>query len=257
MHKYFRISSFVQNLTMFLLSNIYLDQMSGTIAFGTMAMNLELALEQILTEPAYLAGWGMLVLASLGALIWDLHMNNPKIERLMKFVWIFTVLYSGPLGLVGYWYSGRRQITQDSLWRRGFRSVSHCYSGCGAGEIIGIVGTVGLLSLGNLSVALVTFTLAYAAGFVMTVGPLVQEGVAVNEALFDAFSSETASIAVMEIVAISIDLWLAAEATMGEVLFWTSLVFSLSLGLLAAYPINVLLVNFGVKEGMMSPKVRG
>ncbi len=104
---------------------------------------------------------------------------------------------------------------------------------------------MGLLALSNLYVALITFTLAYVAGYAMTVGPLMQEGVALKEALVDAFYSETASITVMEIGAIGTDLWLAGEPTMGEVLFWTSLVFSLSLGLLAAYPVNVLLVKFG------------
>lgn len=211
-------------------------------------------LEHILTNPIYLAGWAILVFASVSILIWDLRSNNEAIGRLMKFVWVFTVLYSGPLGLAGYWYSGRRQIAHDSIWRRGFRSVAHCYSGCGAGEIIGIVTTVGLLALGNLYVALVTFTLAYAAGFMMTVGPLVEEGITYREALADAFYSETASIVVMEVVAIATDLWLAGDAQMGEPLFWSSLVFSLSIGLLAAYPVNVLLINFGVKDGMMNPQ---
>ena len=112
---------------------------------------------------------------------------------------------------------------------------------------------VGLLALDNLYVALITFALAYVAGYAMTVGPLLQEGVGFNEALLDAFYSETASITVMELVAIGTDLWLAGEVTMGDVLFWTALIFSLSLGLLAAFPVNVLLVHIGVKEGMMSP----
>lgn len=218
-------------------------------------MSLETTLENILTNPVYLAGWGVLVLASLGVLVWDLRTNNEAIGSLMKFVWGFTVLYSGPLGLLGYWYSGRAQIAHDSLWRRGFRSVSHCYSGCGAGEITGVIIAVGLLALGNLYAALITFALAYVAGYAMTVGPLMQEGVAFKEALVDAFWSETGSITAMEIVAIGTDLWLAGEAQMDEVLFWTALVFSLSLGLLAAYPVNVLLVKFGVKEGMMNPKM--
>lgn len=218
-------------------------------------MSLETTLENILTNPVYLAGWGVLVLASLGVLIWDLRTKNEAIGSLMKFVWGFTVLYSGPLGLLGYWYSGRTQIAHDSLWRCGFRSVSHCYSGCSAGEITGVVIAVGLLALGNLYAALITFALAYVAGYAMTVGPLMQEGVAFKEALVDAFWSETGSIRAMEIVAIGTDLWLAGDAQMAEVLFWSALVFSLSLGLLAAYPVNVLLVKFGVKEGMMSPKM--
>ena len=75
-----------------------------------------------------------------------------------------------------------------------------------------------------------------------------------GQALWDAVYSETASITVMEVVAISVDIWLAGGATMGEALFWSSLVFSLSMGLLAAYPVNLLLIAWGVKEGMHSPK---
>jgi hypothetical protein len=217
-------------------------------------MSLETTLQHILTNPTYLAVWAVLVLVSLAVLVWDLRTNNEVIGSLMKFVWGFTVLYSGPVGLLVYWYSGRTQIAHDSLWRRGFRSVSHCYSGCGAGEIVGVVIAAGLLSLGTLVVAAATFGLAYVAGFVMTMGPLMQEGVGFNEALMDALYSETPSITVMEFVAIGSDILLAGEAHIGELLFWTALIFSLTLGLLAAYPVNVLLIEFGVKEGMMNPK---
>ena len=112
----------------------------------------------------------------------------------------------------------------------------------------------GLLSLGNWWIAGITFALAYVAGFAMTVGPLMQEGVPFRRAMWDAFYSESASITVMEIVAIGVDLWLAGGATMGDPLFWSSLVFSLTAGLVAAYPVNVLLVRFGVKEGMHDPR---
>lgn len=198
----------------------------------------------------------MLVIISLGVLVNDLRAKNPDIMPLMKVVWFLTVLYSGPVGLLIYYYSGRKQISNDSLWRRGFRSTAHCYSGCGAGEVAGIVIAAGLLALSTWWVAAITFLLAYVAGYAMTVGPLVQEGVSLKQALWDAFYSETASITVMEIVAIGTDLWLAGEATIGEPLFWSSLAFSLTMGLIAAYPVNVLLVRFGVKEGMHNPKHR-
>jgi len=194
------------------------------------------------------------MVTSVIILIRDLMKNNSHLAGLMKWVWIFTVVYSGPIGLWIYYYSGRKEIKRDSLWRRSFRSVAHCYSGCGAGEITGIFVTVGLLSLSIWWVAGVTFALAYVAGFALTVGPLVQEGVALGQAMKDAFYSETASITVMEVVAISVDIYLAGDATMGETLFWSSLIFSLSVGLAAAYPVNVLLIKLGVKEGMHSPK---
>lgn len=215
---------------------------------------VERAIKDTLTNPTFLIIWGVLVAISVGVLLRDLSRKNPQIASLMRAVWVFTVVYSGPLGLAVYFYSGRKQIAHDSLWRRGFRSTAHCYSGCGAGEIAGVVITAGLLALGTWWVAGVTFVLAYVAGFALTVGPLVQEGVTFNQALWDAFYSETASITVMEVTAIAVDLWLAGNATMGDALFWSSLVFSLSMGLLAAYPVNVMLVAWGVKKGMHSPK---
>lgn len=213
------------------------------------------ALQSVLSAPAFLIVWGALAVVSMSVLIWDLRTNNPEIGSLMKAVWGFTVLYSNLIGLAIYFYAGRKQIRRDSIWRRGFRSVAHCYSGCGAGEITGVFITVGLLALSNLWVALATFSLAYVFGFALTMGPLMQEGESFNAALKDAFYSETASIAVMEIVAIGADLWLAGEATMSDVLFWSALIVSLTLGLAAAYPVNVLLIKLGVKEGMMNPRM--
>lgn len=84
--------------------------------------------------------------------------------------------------------------------------------------------------------------------------PLMDDGESFSEALKDTAYSETASITVMEIVAISVDLWLAGDATMSDVLFWSSLVVSLSAGLVAAYPVNLILIKIGIKEGMHDPR---
>jgi len=198
--------------------------------------------------------WAALAVGSCLTLVLDLRRNNAHLGSVMKAVWVLTVLYSGPLGLLIYYYAGRRQIRRDSLWRKGFRSVAHCYSGCGAGEITGVFLATGLLSLGNTGVALVTFCLAYLFGYGMTLGPLLQAGTPLQQALLDTFYSDTATIAVMEITAIGLDLWLAAAARPGDVLFWTSLLLSLTTGLIVAYPVNVLLVHLGVKGGMANPR---
>ena len=210
--------------------------------------------QPMLNSAWVLSVWIGLVAISLAVVVYDLRNNNAHIVGLMKWVWILTVLYSGVVGLAVYYYSGRQQIKQDSIWRRGFRSVAHCYSGCGGGEVAGVFIAAGLLSLGNWEVAASSFVLAYVAGYLLTVGPLMQEGVDLGTALKDAFYSETASITVMEVVAIGVDLWLAGGVGMGEPLFWTGLIVSLSAGLIAAYPVNVLLIHWGVKEGMHSPK---
>ncbi|WP_255195957.1 DUF4396 domain-containing protein [Halorarius litoreus] len=217
-------------------------------------MPFDQTLRTVLTNPQVLAGWAGLVALSLAVLVYDLRANNSGIAPLMKFVWGLTVLYSGPLGLAVYAYSGRAAIERDSLWRRGFRSVAHCYSGCGAGEVVGITIAAGLLALASHWVIAITFACAYVFGYGLTVGPLVQEGESLATAMKDALYSETPSITVMEIAAIGTDVWLAGEATITEPLFWSALVFSLTVGLLVAYPVNVLLVYQGVKEGMQNPR---
>ena len=196
----------------------------------------------------------LLSTASVVVLLRDMTHRNREIAGLMRWVWILTVAYSGPLGLAVYYFSGRKQISRDSIWRRAFRSVAHCYSGCGAGEIVGLIISVGLLGLGTGAVAVTTFCFAYAFGFILTAGPLIQDSVPVPRAMWDAFVSDTASITVMEVSAIGLDLWLASEARIHEPLFWSSMMISLSFGLLAAYPVNVLLIQFGIKEGMHDPR---
>ena len=119
--------------------------------------------------------------------------------------------------------------------------------------MLGITVAAGLLALSELWVIGATFGCAYCFGVALTVGPLVQEGVAPTEALRDALYSETPSITVMEAVAIGTDRWLARAASIGEPLFWSALIFSLTVGLATAYPINVFLVSRGVKEGMENP----
>lgn len=208
----------------------------------------------ILSSPWFLIGWAVLMLPSLALTIHDLRTRNSHLMGLMKVVWALTVVYSGPLGLLIYWTTGRKEIRRDGLARRAFRSVAHCYSGCGMGEIAGLVIAVGLLTLDTIWVAAITFAMAYVAGYALTVGPLMQEGVPFRTAMWDAFLAETPSIAVMEIVAIGVDLTLAGDAGLGDVRFWSSLTVSLTCGLFAAYPVNVLLIRFGVKEGMMDPR---
>lgn len=211
----------------------------------------------LIDSPWFLAFLILQAVVSLAILLYDVRTKNRNMPSMMKWVWGFSVAYSGLFGLTIYWLSGRPGISDDNNWRRGFRSTAHCYSGCGAGEITGIIIAIGILSLGNLYVALMTFTLAYVAGYTLTVLPMMQEGVSFKTALKDAFYTETASIAVMEIVAISVDLTIAGEATMSDPRFWTALIISLSVGFLAAWPVNYWLIRKGVKSGMGDPREYG
>lgn len=215
-------------------------------------MTLQETFHAVVT-PELVVGWFLLSLVCVGVLRYDLWANNDGIPRMMRLVWTLTVFYSGPLGLAIYWYSGRSQIPEDTFSRRGMRSTAHCYSGCGVGEVLGVTIAAGIFALQTHAVVAVTFSLAYTFGVAFTVGPLMADGVAFAEAFTDAIYSESGSIVAMEAVAIGSDIYLAGEATMGEPVFWASLAVSLSLGFLAAYPVNLGLLHLGVKEGMGNP----
>ena len=210
-------------------------------------------LSQWLTWPV-LAVWAVISLACAAWVIRDLRRHNAFLGGMMKVAWVLTVLYSGPLGLAVYWYTGRGQIRHDSLWRKSFRSVAHFYSGCGLGEIIGVLTLAGLLAMTGWAVNLTTFALAYIIGFAFTLGPLVQAGETFGVALKDSVVAESISITVMEASALSVNAGLAGDARIGDPVFWGALIISLSVGLLVAYPVNVLLIRFGVKQGMHNPK---
>ncbi|MFE8072484.1 DUF4396 domain-containing protein [Marinobacteraceae bacterium S3BR75-40.1] len=216
-------------------------------------MSLE-QIQAILNSWTGLSVWLVLVAISVVWVVYDLRTKNSHIASIMQWVWILTVLYSGPIGVLVYLYSGRRQIAEDNLWRKGFRSVAHCYSGCGLGEITGVIIAVGLLAAGNFWASIITFILAYIFGFALNLGPMMQAGTPFWEAFKGAFFAETISITVMEAVAITVGLYLGGQATMGDALFWSSLYVSLSMGLFAAWPANLLLIQSGIKSGMADPR---
>ncbi|AOM01758.1 DUF4396 domain-containing protein [Cobetia marina] len=216
---------------------------------------MQSALRDLLSDWSLFLGWLLLMLPSLVWVLRDLTTSNAHLAPMMKWVWGLTTLYSGIVGLLVYRFAGRRQIADNRDARKGLRSVAHCYSGCGLGEFVGVVLAVGLLALGNFATAIITFLFAYLFGFLLTVGPMLQAGSDdKRKVIQDAFRSETASIFVMELVAISVDLWLGGRSGMHDALFWNSMVISLSLGLLAAWPVNVWLVKRGIKGGMADPR---
>jgi hypothetical protein len=115
----------------------------------------------------------------------------------------------------------------------------------------------GLLGFATLGTAVLTFILAFTTGFAFTVGPLMQDGVPAGLALGDSLLTETPSIAIIEIVAMGVAVWLSGAATARDTLFWSSLVVSVACGLLVTYPVNLWLIAHGVKEGLMDLRVSG
>jgi hypothetical protein len=115
----------------------------------------------------------------------------------------------------------------------------HCLTGCAIGETLGmIIGTAaGFSEWGTVALAV---ALAFLFGYALTSLPLVRGGLALSAVVPIALASDTASIAVMEVVdnAIMLAIPGAMEAGLGNELFWGSLSVALVIAGMVAFPLN-------------------
>src|ERR687891_512647 len=75
----------------------------------------------------------------------------------------------------------------------------HCLTGCAIGEVLGmVIGTaLGFSDLGTIGLAV---ALAFVFGYTLTSLPLLRAGLAFSVVAPIAFASDTASIALMELI---------------------------------------------------------
>jgi hypothetical protein len=135
---------------------------------------------------------------------------------------------------------------EQSLNRLALAATVHCLTGCGIGEVLGmVIGTA--LHWGNGATILIAVILAFIFGYALTMRPLLRSGMALGQAAKLALAADTASITVMEIVDNLIMLLIpgAMDAHFDTALFWGSLALSLVLAGLAAFPVNRWLIRRG------------
>ncbi|MGE0828558.1 MAG: DUF4396 domain-containing protein [Hyphomonadaceae bacterium] len=133
-----------------------------------------------------------------------------------------------------------------SLNRIAFAATLHCLTGCAIGEVAGMmIGTA--LHWSNAQTILLAVILAFAFGYGLTMLPLLRAKLPLRRALGLALASDTASIAIMEIVDNFVMLLIpgAMSAPITSLLFWASLAAALALAGLAAYPVNRWLIKRG------------
>jgi hypothetical protein len=122
----------------------------------------------------------------------------------------------------------------------------HCLTGCALGEITGmIIGTA--LGWSDLQTIALAVGLAFLFGYTLTSLPLLRAGLALSVVAPIAFASDTASIALMELVDNAIMLIVpgAMESGVGDILFWGALSFALVVAGLFAFPLNRWLIGRG------------
>ena len=135
---------------------------------------------------------------------------------------------------------------EPSINRLAFSATLHCLTGCAIGEVLGLViaSALGWHDLPSIALAVV---LAFIFGYGLTLRPLLAGGMAFAQAAKLALAADTLSITVMEIVDNAIILAIpgAMDAGLVSLLFWGSLAFALAVAFLAAFPLNLWLIQRG------------
>jgi uncharacterized protein DUF4396 len=133
-----------------------------------------------------------------------------------------------------------------SLNRLAAQATTHCLTGCAIGEVLGLViaTQLGWHDLPSIALAIV---LAFVFGYSLTMRPLLAGGMTLAAALPVAFAADTVSITIMEIVDNAIVLAIpgAMAANVIDPLFWGSLIVSLAIAWVVAFPVNRWLIARG------------
>lgn len=133
-----------------------------------------------------------------------------------------------------------------SLNRLAFSATIHCLTGCGIGEVLGmVIGTA--LGWGTVATIALAVVLAFMFGYSLTLLPLLRAGLGLRGSLRIALAADTASITVMEIVDNLVILVIpgAMAAPLTSALFWSSMALSLIVAGIAAFPVNRWLIARG------------
>lgn len=134
----------------------------------------------------------------------------------------------------------------ESLNYTALVATLHCLLGCGIGEVAGLlIGTA--LGWSNAATIVLAIALAFITGFAFTALPFLRRGYAIRAALRIALAADVASITIMELVDNSLMLAIpgAMDAPVNSLFFWTSMLVSLAVAGVAAYPVNRWLIARG------------
>jgi hypothetical protein len=127
-----------------------------------------------------------------------------------------------------------------------FRATNHCLTGCGIGEVLGMVLAT-WWGWGNAASIALALGLAFFFGYLLTLIPLLRTGIALGAAVGIALVADTLSITTMEIVDNAIlVLWPGAlDAGLGDALFWISLALALAVAWGPTFLVNRALISRG------------
>ena len=133
-----------------------------------------------------------------------------------------------------------------SLNRLAASATIHCLTGCGTGEVLGVVigSALGWSTVATIALAVV---LAFLFGYAMTMIPLLRAGLGLRRSIRIGLAADTVSITIMEIVDNLVILAIpgAMAAPLTSLLFWGAMALALVAAGFAAFPVNRWLIARG------------
>jgi Domain of unknown function (DUF4396) len=133
-----------------------------------------------------------------------------------------------------------------SVNRLAIQATNHCLTGCGIGEVLGMVLAT-WWGWGDLASIVLALALAFFFGYLLTLVPLLRAGTALGAAVGIALVADTLSITTMEIVDNAVLVFWpgALDAGLGDALFWISLALALAVAWGPTFLVNRYLIARG------------
>lgn len=131
-------------------------------------------------------------------------------------------------------------------WNEAAAATRHCLTGCGIGEVLGMV-------IGNIFnwhgavTVVISIALAFLFGYALTITPVLKAGVPFKQAMRVALAADTVSIICMEIIdnLTVIVVPGAMNAGLSSALFWITLFAGLGIAFLLTTPVNKWMIGQG------------
>jgi hypothetical protein len=212
--------------------------------------------------------WFSLTALSVIYVTYDAFTKNPEMT-VMKWGWVLVTLYLGIVGLVLYVMSckepgpGLHEEFVKPLWKQGMGSVIHC----AAGDATGIVVAAAVTAALGLPMWL-DLIIEYAAGFGF--GLFIFQALFMRDMMGGSYAAAVRHTLLPEWLSMNFMMagmfptmvrlmmgrdMRAMEPT--ELLFWGVMSLAVGAGVATSYPINVWMVQKGLKHGMGTVRALG
>ncbi len=213
-----------------------------------------------------LLGWFTLMIVSVAYIAWDVFTKTPE-NTVIKWAWVLTSLYMGPIALALYILAdkeprpGEHERFIAPMWKQALGSTLHCVAGDATGVIIAATVT-GLLGLPMWFDMTAEYLLGFALGFFIFQALFMKDmfGGSYLTALKRSFMPEWLSMNTMMAGMFPTMVFFMMGRDMRamdprELLYWGVMSLAISVGFVTAYPTNWWLVSKNLKHGLMT--VRG